>query len=1021
MALDEEQLNGRIASIINQLTQTSGWQAREELLGALRGASTKPDILITRVDAPPIVLENEYQPANTVIEDCLKSIGREMNPVKTGASGKVNTVVALRSPLELKSCSTGDEARSMLMSGVELEFAVLQGIKEKYTRFPKNGFIKGDIRNLIEFIRPAAMPEDAIATAARELTNGTEDIAAIILKHAENFAFGVNLGEQLRQPWPVSETMAESPSEIKQERADQKARSQTAKMCAAIIINAMAYQENLAGYRGIRDLEQVRNQTPGRRLTKASIIAEWDNILLINYWPIFHIAKQLLLEIPSSAVAEITPRMVETADAIQETIRQNDVAGIVFQRLIVDRQTLATYYTRPESSVLAAHLAVPENLDWSDAHTFESYHIADYACGTGGLILAAYQRIRDLHRNNGGDPDPIHSQMMEKALTACDIMPAAVHLTSSLLSSVAPRERYKGTRNVLYPFGGVKLRDANGEPMVDEDNQPVFELDGKGNPVIDIGSLVLLDVKTTKYQVVLPLDEQMAMGATGKRDAIEVEMSPLSQDLVIMNPPFTTPTNHAADHVDTKNPAFAAFGTTEAEQGAMESKVKRLSKGTVGDGYAGLGSQFAAIADNMVKSGGHIALILPISSMIGGSHDGKIARSWQKLRNMLASNYNDIIVTTIAKPTTWDSAFSADTKLSEVIIVARRIRADEKPNGTAFFVNLNERPQSVLAAQETARSIRRAMAQLVEPETDTSIRVGDDDVGWVRLEAVQQHQKWTTVRIKNIDLVRVGKRVKYGKLHLPQRSYPVSIPIVKLGNLGRVGPVDRLIVAAFSKRKGFNVAVEFPMLWNHDARGRVTQDRMLTPPDSTGFIKSGKSTEADMIWQRASNLHINRDFQFNANATVACFTQRRSIGGRAWPNVQMDTPEMEKATCVWLNSAVGIIGYWLESNRTQNGRGGTTVTAIPNIPTLNVRALTHRNLLAAVDIYDQLCDTKMLPANEAYIDPVRQELDERLFLDVLNLDKHSIKQLTILRNQWCSEPTVEGTKSTAITRKTDHS
>ena len=63
-----------------------------------------------------------------------------------------------------------------------------------------------------------------------------------------------------------------------------------------------------------------------------------------------------------------------------------------------------------------------------------------------------------------------------------------------------------------------------------------------------------------------------------------------------MNPPFTTPTNHAADHVDTKNPAFAAFGTTPAEQGAMADIVKNLSKNTVGDGYAGLGSQFSAIA-----------------------------------------------------------------------------------------------------------------------------------------------------------------------------------------------------------------------------------------------------------------------------------------------------------------------------------------------------------------------------------------------------------------------------------------
>ena len=46
--LEEPQLNGRIASVINGITNSAGWQAREELRGALRGPETKPDLLITR-------------------------------------------------------------------------------------------------------------------------------------------------------------------------------------------------------------------------------------------------------------------------------------------------------------------------------------------------------------------------------------------------------------------------------------------------------------------------------------------------------------------------------------------------------------------------------------------------------------------------------------------------------------------------------------------------------------------------------------------------------------------------------------------------------------------------------------------------------------------------------------------------------------------------------------------------------------------------------------------------------------
>ena len=126
----------------------------------------------------------------------------------------------------------------------------------------------------------------------------------------------------------------------------------------------------------------------------------------------------------------------------------------------------------------------------------------------------------------------------------------------------------------------------------------------------------------------------------------------------------------------------------------------------------------------------------------------------------------------------------------------------------------------------------------------------------------------------------------------------------------------------------------------------------------------------------------------------------------------MKTPEEEKIVCAWLNGTLGFIGYWLESNRTQSGRGRTTPSAIPNIPTLDITKLDATQLQAAVRIYDDLCHQPMLPANEAYRDPVRQELDRRLLTEVLGLDDTAVDQLAILRHQWCREPTVTGTKNT---------
>ncbi len=1010
--LEEPQLNGRIASVINKLTKSAGWLAREELRGALRGARTKPDVLITRDSGPPVVLETEYPPAATVADDCMKSIGRDLNPAVAGAAGRVHSVIAVRATEELRQCATGDDAQRLLENGHEIEYAVYQESKKGNTRFPKSGFIRGSIRDLIDFIRPASEPQDVIDTATQAFAQGVEDAAALILACAKGTGIGRAIGTELRQQWPdyppsPPSTIAES----KQEKDDQNAREQTAKMTATMLINALAYQQNLAGYsadvyingqaetRTIKSIAQIRRPAG---LHPDDVIAEWNNILSINYWPIFHIARELLRIIPPAAATGqdgLLAKLVETANAIQDAIMQNDVAGTVFQRLIADRQTLATYYTRPESAVLAAFLAVPDNLDWADPDTLKNYRIADYACGSGGLALAAYQRARDLHRNHAGNPDSVHAYMMENSLTACDIMPTAVHLTSSLLSSVAPRERYKGTRNVLYPYGGTG------------------EKDNKGKPIVNVGSLELLDLNITRHQAVLPLNEQMALGATQERRAIEVDMPPLSQSLVIMNPPFTTPTNHAADHAKPGNPAFAAFNTTEAEQKAMSDKVKKLAKGTIGDGNAGLGSHFAAIAHNMVKPNGHIALILPLSAMTGGSREGNTLWSWQKLRRLLAEGYNDIIITTIAQADAQDSSFSADTDMAETIIAARRLSHGEKPQLQACFVSLKERPPDKLTAQEIAKSIKQIIAGLTRPGIHSEIYIGDSSVGAALLKRINPSDRWTTVGIANLGLVQTYEELAHGNLLLPQRQTGIPIPVTGMGKIGRVGPLHRDIDGGsqepdrgpFTRHEGANSGTEWPFLWNRNSQN---QQSMSVSPDSHGIIKPQKKNEAHELWQRASHLHISNECGFNSSPTCAAFTYRITMGGRAWPNFLMETPEMEKAACVWLNGTLGLIAFWMNSNRAQGARGGTTVTAIPNIPILDVTKLDAAQLQAAVQIYDDLSREPMLPANEAYRDPVRQEIDRRLVTEALGLDYSAVEQLAILRNQWCREPTVTGAKKT---------
>ena len=1013
MAIREDQLNGRIATIIRECVTGMQWVVAEENDGTLATSGRRPDILITRPSPePPIVIENEYSAAR-VEGDCLNKLGETLQPALGGQT--IHTVIGVLTPKELQDADNGDQAEAMLRDGVMLQYAAYTGTPDDYTRFPRSGFIAGNIRNLVEFVRPAAEPADLIRQAADTLADGASVAAkAIVDAAALDNSVGVNIAEKLRQPWPTGTS-----DDVRQESANREARLQTANMAATIITNAMAYQQNLDGYSGIKGLAQIRESTASKRLTKDAVITGFDYILSVNFWPIFHVAKELLLQIPAGAANTMLEQMARTADGIIEAIRHNDIAGTLFQRLIADRKTLKTYYTTPEATTLMAHLAIPEDLDWADVETVKAYQIADYACGSGGIMLASYQRVRDLHRLHGGDPDALHGHMMQECLTACDIMPAAVHLTASLLSSVAPTVPYLGTRCILFPFGGQRETE-NGQLVVDDSGNPVKRTDSRGKPIVNLGSLALLNLNGTTLQAVLPPDEQAALGAHGERRGVEVMMSPFSQSLVAMNPPFTTPTKHApfgsADHVEPKNPAFAAFGTTDAEQAEMKRLERRLGKSTISDGNAGLGTTFTAIANNMVAYGGRIALILPTSAMMGGSYDDdkRQAYSWQRLRNLLHDYYEDITVVSIAQPDIKESTFSADSDFADCMVIARRIPAGASPSRRAHFVNLNLGPGNKLEAQETARAIKTATANTTKLDTWSRIQIGDEEIGFVRYESVARNRRWTTVRISNAALVERANGLANGELRLPQRANSIEIPVTNIGRIGQVGPIARDITgrdnSPFNKRDGYRSTHEYPILWSHD---HTKQNSMLTQPDSNGEVRQDSEEAAQRMWERfAAHLHISIDFRFNANTAAAAFTQQASLGGRAWPTLKMPSLRDEKAMCIWLTSTLGMVSYWIVSNRTQNGRGSNTTTAISDIPVLDVTRLSTTQLAAAVKIFDDLQEQTLLPANEAWRDPVRQELDRRLLTEVLELDDQAVEQLDILRRQWCSEPTVTSTKRT---------
>ena len=87
--------------------------------------------------------------------------------------------------------------------------------------------------------------------------------------------------------------------------------------------------------------------------------------------------------------------------------------------------------------------------------------------------------------------------------------------------------------------------------------------------------------------------------------------------------------------------------------------------------------------------------------------------------------------------------------------------------------------------------------------------------------------------------------------------------------------------------------------------------------------------------------------------------------------------------------------------------------ALQSLPVLDVQALSHNQLSAAVTLFDSMSAKKLLPFHEIDHDPVRCELDKRFARDVLKFPQSFYAvggPLELLRMKLAREPSIQGSK-----------
>ena len=485
-------------------------------------------------------------------------------------------------------------------------------------------------------------------------------------------------------------------------------------------------------------------------------------------------------------------------------------------------------------------------------------------------------------------------------------------------------------------------------------------------------------------------DPALRTGSAGQETAAQInaEIPDAGYDLVIMNPPFTRNTNKAAGRAKTFAPAFAAFDASDEDQRDMAKRMSKLSNETCYHGHAGMASAFAALADHKLKPGGVLALILPLSASAGFA--------WRDFRNMLEDDYTAITILSIADADNDNLSFSADTGMAECLVVARKPNPQDPGSDRAHFTSLTRRPQGFAHASATAKTVGSGsyVRQIEDgPYGGTPLMVGDEVAGQM-LTAPSQSEGdiWGAVRLSDYSLAQTAYSLSDSQLWLPGNPDSIRTRLVPLSAIGNLGfhhlditglPSKGPPQGPFSKSASSPTAT-YPALWNHDAQAET---RIVCTPDSQLQVRPGMEDKAAAVWLTASRAHLNLDFRFNSQPLGAAFTDRESMGGRAWPNVKFDNPKFDHVFTVWCNSTLGLLCFWWHSNRQVAGRGTTTKTTAESLPVLDFRALSDAQLATAQTIFDDFRDKELKPAYLADADPNRALLDRRVVCDLLGFDE----------------------------------
>ena len=388
----------------------------------------------------------------------------------------------------------------------------------------------------------------------------------------------------------------------------------------------------------------------------------WLAILAVDYRPVFETGRAALdalsIDLDTAQGVRNLARVVAQISELVAGLR-HDLLGRIFHRVLDTARYDGSFYTSTAAAVLLATLALrEEDADWSDPNAVAALRICDPACGTGTLLMAAAERIRDL-RNASGRGDPENEEtlgliLVEDVLWGYDVNLTATHMAASTLGMLSPKTSFS-RMNIYRALLGV----VRGQPYL-------------GSLDFLKGQARLADWPSPTQQV---------------EDGLDTGNLPPDMDLVIMNPPFTRDS--------LRHDQF-----TPAHELAIKQREKEILRGQPyreAARLSGSANAFMVLSDKMLREvSGTVAVVLPTVMATNPAAS--------KTRGYLAKRFH--IDTIVSSHDPQRIFFSENTSIGEILLVCRRW-PEGKSKPPTRVINLARNPASAVDALDTAARIDR--------------------------------------------------------------------------------------------------------------------------------------------------------------------------------------------------------------------------------------------------------------------------------------------------------------------------